>query len=137
MSTYALIKQINSVETVDNIIVASPEVAATYLVANEGDYDYVIDIAEMDPIPGIGWTYNAGLSEFTAPEEDFQAELQAALMAVDTAIETAVGAYLAADSLERIAAVSNTMTEISGNSSQEEMDLMTEVTDFLGLAAGE
>lgn len=137
MATYALIKEINSVETVDNIIVASPEVAATYLVANSGDYDYVIDLTSMDPMPGIGWTYNPGLSEFSPPPEDFEGELEAALLAVDTAIEACVLAYLAAGVEDRSTAVGNVMSELSGSSSSEEIDLILEVVAFLELAAGE
>lgn len=136
MGTYALIKPINSVETIDTVIVASPEVAATYLVANEGAYDYAIDIAEFDPVPGIGWTYDPGMSEFSAPPEDFEGELTAALIAVDTAVENAVMAYLAVDSEDRGPIIGNVLSELSEVSSQE-MDVLAALVTLLQFAAGE
>lgn len=136
MATYALINPINSVETIENVIVASPETAATYL-APEGDYDYVINISELDPTPGIGWSYDPGMDSFSPPPEDFEGELEAALYAVDAAIEAAVLAYLACDSGQRSSAVGSVLSNLSLSESEEEQLLMSAVTDFLALAAGE
>lgn len=136
MATYALIKPISNVETIDNVIVASPETASTYL-APEGDYDYVIDISVLDPTPGIGWSYDSGEDSFSPPPEDFEGELEAALYAIDTAIESAVLAYLSASSGDRSTAVGNVLSNLSLSESIEEQDLMSEVVAFLELAAGE
>lgn len=137
MAVYALIKPINEVETIDNIIVASPEVAATYLIENEGDYDYVIDLTEIDPTPGIGWTYNTQQNEFASPPEDFEAELEYALALVAASIEAAAVAYLSAGSVQRTIAVGNVLSGLSVSAPNEELDLMYEVVTFLQLQAGE
>lgn len=136
MAVYALIKPINSVETIDNIIIASPEVAENYLVANEGDYDYVIDLTEIDPTPGIGWTYDPGEDEFTEPPVDYEAQLEDALAFVAMAIENAALAYLAAGSVQRSIAVGNVLSNLSMSAPTEEIDLMAEVVIFLDLQAG-
>lgn len=131
MGVYALIKVINSVETIDNEIVASEEISQNYLVANGGDYDYVIEISAVNPAPGIGWTYDAELNAFTAPPEDFQAELESALYTVDGAIEAALLAYENADSEQRGSAVTDVMGTLTGSSSENEMTLMQAVMDYL------
>lgn len=110
---WALIKIKNSVETVDNVIVAEPEVAETYLVANSGDYDYVLDISLYDPSPGINWTYDSGLDTFSPPAEDFEAELESALIGLDAALEFALGCYLACDPGQRSSAVGNVLSELA------------------------
>lgn len=130
MADYALIKMIDDEEKVDNVIVADAETAATYLVANSGDYDYVLDTSLYDPSPGIGWSYDPGNDVFAAPPEDFEAELEAALVAVDTAIENALSAYLAASPVQRAIAVGNVISELGGEA-QDEQDLMAEVATYL------
>lgn len=130
MATYLLIKPINDVETVDNAIIADEVTAATYLVANGGDYDYALDASEYDPQPGIGYTYDPENDVFTAPPEDFQAELEMALIAVDTAIEAAAEAYAYANEGQRSAAVSNVMGEL-GDEDQDEQDLMSMVVSYI------
>lgn len=130
MGHYALVKTINSVEIVDNIIVASPEVAATYLIANSGTYEYVLDVTQYDPEPGMGWSYDPGLDAFSPPPEDFQGELEAALIAVDTAIEAALEAYELCDSGQRSTAVGNVMSELS-EEPELEVEAMVAVLAFL------
>lgn len=137
MSAYALIKPLNEVETIYNTIVASPEVAVTYLVENAGEFDYVIDLTNVSPMPGIGWSYDPIGEEFTAPTEDFEAELEEAFTAVSTAIEQAVMAYLAANSIQRSTAVGNVLSSLSVSAPSEEIDLMVLVLEFLQLQAGE
>lgn len=136
MAIFALIKPINEVETIDNVIVASPEVAVNYLVENEGEYDYVIDLTEVDPTPGIGWTYDPVENEFTVPAVDYQEELILALSAVTAAIENAALTYLAAGSVQRSVAIGNFFSNISESAPTEEIDLMIEVVAFLNLQAG-
>lgn len=135
MADYALIKTINDVETIDNVIVASPEVAATYLIANSGSYEYVLDVANYDPTPGIGWSYDPGLDAFSPPPEDFLGELEAALIAVDTAIENALAAYTACNSEDRSTAVGNVMSDLS-EEPELEVDAMVAVITFLEDEAG-
>lgn len=130
MADYALIKIIDSVEKIDNVIVADSEVAATYLVANGGDYDYVLDVSLYDPEPGIGWTYDSGEDTFSAPPEDFEAELEEAFTAVDTAIEECLDAYLSASEGQRATAIGNVMSLLS-EEDEDEIDLMSAVVDFL------
>lgn len=136
VSDWALVKIINSVETVDGVIVAEPEVAATYLVANSGDYDYVLDVSLYSPTPGIGYTYDAGNDTFTPPAEDFEGELEAALVAVDTALENALYQYELASPEDRSTAVGNVMSELS-DESQNEIDAMTAVITYLEAESGE
>lgn len=130
MSDYALIKSVNSVETVLNVIVADAPTAATYLIANGGDYEYALDVSLYSPTPGMNWTYDPGLDSFTAPVEDFEGELEAAFLAVDTAIEGCLYAYLAASEGQRSTAIGNVMSEIS-DEDEDEIDLMSAVIDFL------
>lgn len=130
MAVYALIKPINDIETIDNVIIADAETAATYLVANSGDYDYVIDLTNVDPAPGIGWTYDPGQNAFTTPPEDFEADLEAALMALDAALEGARGAYQSADSGQRSAAVGNVLSELS-DSPEDELAILEEIIAYL------
>lgn len=136
MANYALIKLINEVETIDNVIVASQEVAETYLVANSGAYDYVINIDEVTPGPGIGWSYDPGQNEFSPPPEDFEAELEAAITAVAAAIENAIPAYIAANSGQRSTAVGNVFSNLSESASEGEMDILASLVTFLDLEAG-
>lgn len=137
MAAYALIKLINSVETIDNIIVASPEVAATYLVENSGDYDYVIDLTNIDPSPGMGWTYDPGMSAFTAPPVDHEALLEESLYAISTAIEAAVLCYVAADLSERSLASGNVLSALSVSAPEEEITILESIVAFLAVQAGE
>lgn len=130
MGNYALVKIINSVETIDNIIVASPEDAALYLIANGGDYDYVLDTSQYSPSPDIGWSYDSGMDTFSPPPEDFQGELEAAIIAVDTAIEDALTAYAACSSGERSTAVGNVLGELS-EEDEDELDALIGVISLL------
>lgn len=130
VGNWALIKTINDLEMVDNVIVAEPEVAATYLIANSGTYEYVLDTSLYDPSPGPGWTYDPGNDTFSPPPEDFEAELEAALVAVDTAIEAALQAYSYCSSEQRSTAVGNVMSELS-EEDEDEIDVMVAVITFL------
>lgn len=49
---------------VENTIVADP----TFASVIAPNFDHVIQIDELDPIPAIGWTYNSETNEFTNPE---------------------------------------------------------------------
>lgn len=130
MANYALIKMINGVETIDNEIVASPEVAATYLVANGGNYDYVLDRDTYSPVPAIGDTYDPGTDTFTPPPIDYEANLEAALIAIDTAIEAAVEAYQSCTSTQQETAVGNVFSELSSES-EAEIDIMSDVVTYI------
>lgn len=78
MSNYALINPVNSVETVMNVIVADSETAETY----EQEYDYVIDLTEVSPCPGPGWTYDPGEDVFTPPPIDYLSYFQSDLESI-------------------------------------------------------
>lgn len=130
MADYLLIKLMNSVETVDNVIVASPEVAATYLVANSGAYDYVLDRSMYSPTPNIGDTYDPGMDTFTAATEDLEADLEAALMAVNTAIEAAGLAYEAAATGQRSTAIGNVLSELA-EEPEDQVNLMIALSTYL------
>lgn len=130
MGIYALVKPVDSVQTVMACIVASPEVAATYLVANSGEYDYALDTSLYSPSPGIGWSYDPGLDVFSPPPQDLQAELEEAILAVDTALEAARSAYGFCDETQRSNASGNVMSNIS-DSPQDEQDVMAVVITWL------
>lgn len=126
MGNYALVKMVNSIETVTNVIVAEPEVASTYL----GEYDYVLDTSMYDPQPGPGWSYDAGLDEFSPPPHDYQADLQYALIAIDAAITSATAAYLDCDPGQQSAAIGIVMDSLS-EAPQAEIDAMLAAIAYL------
>lgn len=118
---------VDDLETIRNVIVASPEVAATYLVANGGDYDYVIDMASIEQSPDIGWSYDPGENLFSpppTPPEDFEAELETALGNIVDAIGMAADAYWAANSSERTMAVGDVTDSLSVNAPEDIQAIM-------------
>lgn len=128
---FALIKTVGEIEMVMNVVVASQEVADTYLIANSGDYEYVLDTSLYDPRPGPGWSYDPGLNTFAPPPENFEAELESAIIAVDAALDAVLAAYTAASVGDRSTALGNVLSELSGSDSETKLDVMADVATWL------
>lgn len=133
MANYALVKIINSVETVDNIIVASPEVAATYLIANGGDYDYALDASLYDPAPEMGYLYDPEEDSFSAPSspEDYAAELRVEVAHLHDVLMTCLDLASNISALQVENAVSGGIADIESGFTATEGDLMSAVEDFI------
>lgn len=131
MSNYLLVKPVGGVETVVNIISASAPTAATYLVANGGDYDYVLDESNYSPTPGISDTYDPGNDTFSPPAEFYIEMARADLNAVHAALlQTLLDIEFATDP-NVTEAVSRATSDITATMSPNEADLWTAICAYI------
>lgn len=108
-------------------------IIASYNFCNNnilGSYDYLIDVTVGGQDAGPGYTYDSGTDTFTAPPEDFEAELESALYAVDAAVSGALDAYLAASIEDRATAISNVTGALSGENA-DQIAVMTALLTML------
>lgn len=133
MGNYALVKIINSVETVDNIIVASPEVAATYLVANSGDYDYALDVSLYSPEPEMGYIYDPGENTFSAPSnpEDYAEEVELAIVDLHETLMFILDKSSNISSLQLGNAIAQALSAIEPEYTATELDLFSAISDYI------
>lgn len=133
MGNYALVKMIDDVETVDNIAVASEEFAQTYLVANGGDYDYVLDQSLYDPEPQLGYLYDPGTDTFSAPTPpvDYKAELEDKLSELHTILQEALDAASNLSEEDVASGLSTGIANISAEFSTNESDLFDDISDYI------
>lgn len=133
MANYALVKIINSVETIDNIVVASGEFAATYLVANGGDYDYALDISLYTPTPEMGYLYDSGLDTFSAPSNptDYAAELNNMVSYLHTDLMNMLDMASNLSALQIENAVDQAIADVEENFTATEADLFAAIAAFI------
>lgn len=133
MANYALIKIINSVETVHNIIVADAPTAATYLAANGGDYDYALDASMYDPAPEMGWLYDTEHDTFSAPEEpeDFEGELRAKVEQLHATLIAAIDLTNNLNSTQIENAIAQGIGDVDSGFTTNEADLFSAISDFI------
>lgn len=133
MANYALVKIINSVETVGNIIVADAPTAATYLVANGGAYDYALDASLYDPAPEMGWLYDTEHDTFSAPAppEDFEGELRAKVEELHEVLMEALDFANNLNSTQIENAIDQGIGDVNSGFTTNEADLFSAISDFI------
>lgn len=125
--TWALISIVNSVASIINVIVATEEVAETY----EGSYDYVIDITEIDPEPGVGWTYDAGMNSFTAPSIDYYSLLVEQVGEMHELLQGMLENAAQLGSEDTSSALEEGIGEVSDGFTTNEGDLMDAISTYV------
>lgn len=133
MADYALVKIKNAIETIDNIIVANPGTASSYLVANGGNYDYVLDTSLYSPIPMIGYTYNSGSNTFSppAPSEDFSEEVEDKILEIHEVLQGTLVLASDLDASDLSNALSVGISNITADFTPNESSLFSSISAYI------